>query len=286
MGYWSYRYTRPLDVRGGIKAQTKSGRFASSWWAQRWVHVLESFNVGARLSRGRSYARRGQVMDIRVRKGEVTAQVQGSRDKPYQVWIKVKKISRAKWDNLAQALSERALLTAGLLAGQMPENIEECFEQAGLSLFPSQRRDLKTDCSCPDWENPCKHIAAVYYLLGEEFDRDPFLIFKLRGMTREELMEKIGPPPDHRETVRKEKPTPLPAQPDKFWGKPPEEALSIGAEIPSVPAALPKRLGSFPFWRGESSFLSAIEAFYEEASPVGLDVFLGGEKPPPESEEG
>ena len=74
----------------------------------------------------------------------------------------------------------------------MPQDIEEVFHQAGLSLFPERSRDLETDCSCPDWSNPCKHIAAVYYLLGEEFDRDPFLIFKLRGMDARGIPALLG----------------------------------------------------------------------------------------------
>ena len=86
-------------------------------------------------------------------------------------------------------LSQQVIFTAKLLAGEMPQDIEQAFTDAGLSLFPAQSKDLDTECSCPDWSNPCKHIAAVYYLLGEEFDRNPFLIFKLRGMEREESFE-------------------------------------------------------------------------------------------------
>jgi uncharacterized Zn finger protein len=180
--------SRPRAAKGGIKAQSKRGTFGESWWAKRWIGVLESFNLEGRLGRGRSYARRGQVLAITVEKGMVTAQVQGSRPSPYRITIKLKVLPKAEWQKLAVVLTQQAIFTAKLLAGEMPQDIETAFREAGLSLFPAKQQDLATDCSCPDWSNPCKHIAAVYYLLGEEFDRDPFVFFKLRGMERKEFI--------------------------------------------------------------------------------------------------
>ena len=181
MAYWryeNYEESRPRQVKGGIKAQSQRGTFGQSWWAKRWIGVLESFDIGARLSRGRSYARRGQVLSIDIDKGTVKAEVQGSRPRPYRVNVAVKTLVSEEWSKLADVLATRAIFSAKLLAGAMPENIEEAFKDVGLSLFPNKGSDLETDCSCPDWSNPCKHVAAVYYLLGEEFDRDPFLILK------------------------------------------------------------------------------------------------------------
>ncbi len=193
MGRWGYEYdyfppSVPRAAKGGIKAQSKRGAFGESWWAKRWIRVLESFYIGGRLQRGRSYARRGQVVSIVIDTGEVNASVQGSDPTPYEVTIGLPVLSSQDWQKLARALSRQAIFSAKLLAGEMPQDIEQAFADSGLSLFPAKMKDLKTDCSCPDWSNPCKHIAAVYYLLGEEFDRDPFLIFKLRGMSREGLV--------------------------------------------------------------------------------------------------
>ncbi|MCK4660452.1 MAG: SWIM zinc finger family protein [Phycisphaerae bacterium] len=294
-GRW-YRYhefyprSTPRQAKGGIKAQSKRGAFGQSWWAKRWIAVLESFHIGARLGRGRSYARRGQVLSIDVSEGCVTAEVQGSRSQPYRVAIKVKPLSAAQWKKLAKALSGQALFVAKLLAGEMPQDIEEAFTDAGLSLFPEKLKDLKTDCSCPDWSNPCKHIAAVYYLLGEEFDRDPFLLFKLRGMSREELVGlldtaggeagKQGFPTKaaayEAELQAPEPSEPLPCDVDAYWNRIrlPDDLFGE-VRVPTLPAALPKRLGSFPFWRAEERFLEAIEVVYQEASTVGMDVFLG-----------
>jgi uncharacterized Zn finger protein len=194
-----YLQSKPRRVAGGIKAQSRSGAFGKSWWAKRWLAVLETFGIGGRLARGRAYARSGQVLSIDIEPGTVLAKVQGSRPTPYKVKIEMKKLDGGAEATLAQALGAQVLFVARLLAGEMPEGIEEAFSSAGLSLFPVQAADLRTDCSCPDWSNPCKHIAAVYCLLGEEFDRDPFLLFRLRGIDRERLVGLLGraaPVPD------------------------------------------------------------------------------------------
>ena len=288
--YYGYRDyyppSRPREAKGGIKAQTKRGSFGQSWWAKRWIAVLESFDIGARLSRGRSYARRGQVTAIEVAEGLVKAKVQGSRPKPYDIVIKVATLSQADWKKLADALGKEALFAAKLLAGEMPEDIEKAFAAAGLSLFPAKSKDLDTDCSCPDWSNPCKHIAAVYYLLGEEFDRDPFLVFKLRGMTRERLVGLIGGASPGKATPGKiasdetaappAAAEPLPAEAGAFWGSGSPVGLALGeVRVPPVAAALPKRLGNFPFWRGKESFLEALERIYTTSSTIGMDTVLG-----------
>ena len=169
----------------------------------------------------------------------------------------------------------------------MPEDIEEVFKAIGVSLFPRRLGDLRTACSCPDSSNPCKHIAAVYYLLGEEFDRDPFLIFRLRGMIRDELLTRLGraavpitaeqpheavPVPTLPPALE---PEPLSAALEPFWNGSLKDDWLGAVAIPPVAAALPKRLGSFPFWRGTEPFLKAIEPIYTAASPRGLDAVLG-----------
>ena len=286
----SYPKSQPRAAKGGIKAQSKRGEFGSSWWAKRWIDLLHSFHIGARLDRGRSYARSGQVLNIDVSKGLVRAQVQGSRPKPYDVKIQTNTLSDADWRKVVKQLAEQPLYAAKLLAGEMPQDIEPVFTGAGLSLFPAKRNDLKTGCSCPDDSNPCKHIAAVYYLLGEEFDRDPFLIFTLRGLTREELFERLeqadgkgraadSQPAAAAEPIASE---PLPADPARFWnGQELGEDLFGEVAAPPVAAALPRRLGGFPFWRGAQPILATVEPVYTAATPRALDRFLGqaGESP-------
>jgi len=183
--------SRPRPVKDGLQAKSKRGAIGETWWSQRFIEVLEDFHEGPRLVRGRAYARRGQVIDMDVEAGEVTAYVQGSRARPYSVSIGVTVLDDADWARVEEAMASQALFLARLLAGEMPREIEDAFAATGLSLFPATADDLDSDCSCPDWENPCKHIAAVYYLLAEAFDRDPFLIFAWRGRPRERLLTEL-----------------------------------------------------------------------------------------------
>jgi uncharacterized Zn finger protein len=275
--------SRPRAAKGGIRAQSKRGAFGESWWAKRWIDVLESFDIGPRLSRGRSYARNGQVLAIDVEEGRVTAKVQGSRPKPYAVTVRVKVLTPKDWERVVQALSGQALFVAKLLAGEMPQDIEEVFESAKLSLFPQVQADLETDCSCPDWSNPCKHVAAVYYLLGEEFDRDPFLLFRLRGLGRDELLQRLGrlapsseAPPSSEASPPAATAEPLPADAGAFWsaGTLPDDVFGDVQSAP-VSGAWLQRLGNFPFWRGEAHLLDALEPVYEGAARRGLEAFLG-----------
>lgn len=258
--------SRARQVEGGIKASTKRGQFAQNWWARRWIQVLESFDIGARLQRGRSYARKGQVLSIDVKKGMVEALVQGSRRDPYAVHIKVRPLMPSEWKRLADQLASQAIFAAKLLAGEMPQDIEAAFTTAGLSLFPQKLTEISTGCSCPDWSNPCKHVAAVYYLLGEAFDRDPFLIFRLRGIDREEFMPMLGEarPID---TEPAPESTRLPSDPEEFWSaKPLPPDSFVGAEASKPPAALAHRLGNLQFWRGSQPLPVALEPTYERAA--------------------
>jgi uncharacterized Zn finger protein len=183
-----YRPRRPAD---GIKAKNQRGDFGASWWGKRWIGVLESFGYGSRLTRGRTYARGGAVLSIDVRPGQVAAKVQGSRPRPYDVTIGVAQLDDAQWKRAIDAIGEQAIFAAKLLAGEMPQTIEEAFATAKIPLFPRSSTDLSTRCSCPDLANPCKHIAAVHYLLGERFDEDPFLLFELRGRGKAQIVDEL-----------------------------------------------------------------------------------------------
>lgn len=186
-----YPPARPRPVQNGLKARTARGAIGSSWWSRRFLDVLESFAMGGRLTRGRNYARRGQVISLEVHPGEVRASVQGSRARPYQVKIALPQFSELVWAKAEIALSEQALPSAKLLAGEVPPELEEIFASAGAPLFPSSSRELDQHCSCPDGFVPCKHLAATFYLLAEAFDEDPFLILRWRGRDREPLLARL-----------------------------------------------------------------------------------------------
>ncbi len=179
---------RPIRVEGGIKARSKRGTIGEQWWSRRFIGVLESYGMSGRLARGRSYARAGQVLDFNLSQGKVTARVQGSRMRPYDVRIGVLPLTAAQWRRVQERLASQALFRAKLLAGEMPHEIEEVFAGCGTPLFPGSATDLDMHCSCPDWSVPCKHLAAVCYVLAEEFDRDPFAMLAWRGKARDELL--------------------------------------------------------------------------------------------------
>lgn len=178
----------PIRVTGGIQINSARGAVARTWWSKRFLAVLEQIGVGGRMARGRAYARQGQIISLEVDAGGAVAKVQGSRPRPYTVRVGVPAFGKAEWGEVAEALVADASYTAALLAGEMPHEIEEVFSGVGLSLFPAAARDLALDCTCPDQTVPCKHLAAVCYLLAEQFDADPFAILALRGRDRETLL--------------------------------------------------------------------------------------------------
>ena len=290
MGRWSfwdnYKPLPPKPVEKGIKAKSQRGAIGETWWSKRWIEVLESFGMGARLSRGRSYARMGQVISIDIQKGIVTAEVQGTRSKPYSVAIRLNPLSEKDWDKVTDAMATQAIFAAKLLSGEMPRNIEEAFREAKAPLFPTSVKDLHTDCSCPDWANPCKHIAAVYFLLAERFDEDPFLIFKLRGQTKEEIIETLREKrasalPEEVSTFAESDSPPVAAVPledcvDTFWQA--GEALgsfSINPALPEVDSAILKRLGDAPFTIRKHNLAFLLVKAYRVASSTALQKALG-----------
>ncbi|MBB1516535.1 SWIM zinc finger family protein [Tessaracoccus sp. MC1679] len=181
----------PRAVEGGLRARSARGKIASTWWSTRFIQVLEATGMGGRLSRGRNYARRGQVISLELTPGQVSAAVQGSRARPYRVRIGVTAYGKDQWARVEESLAADAWFVAQLLAGEMPPDIEGVFESLGLALFPQSANDLSLDCSCPDWSVPCKHLAAVFYLLAERFDADPFEILAWRGRDREDLLSRL-----------------------------------------------------------------------------------------------
>ena len=207
--WYSYESSGPIAVEGGIRAKSKRGAIGEQWWSRRFIAVLESYGMSGRLQRGRSYARRGQVLEFSLSTGKVTARVQGSRPQPYKVSITVLPLTSAQWREVQSRLASQALFRARLLAGEMPAEIEEVFASCGTPLFPRSAADLDMRCSCPDWSVPCKHLAAVCYVLAEAFDADPFAMLAWRGKGRDDLLAALrgktavspatagaGPPPE------------------------------------------------------------------------------------------
>ncbi len=284
--YWPhYEPTRPIEV-DGIKAKSQRGKFVASWWADKWISALQRLMDAGRLSRGRSYARKGQVLEIDIKTGKVAARVQGSRASPYKVGIELKPLSDQQWASVLDALAEQAIFAAQLLNEEMPADIEQVFDKAKVPLFPQSRGDLSTKCSCPDPANPCKHIAAVYYLLGERFDADPFLLFELRGRSKAAIIAALR----ERRAVGTSTQEALPYVPDAiaavdapaladcldaYWGAPAAwDAVTLRIAAPPVELALLKRLG-LPDFVDAASFRAQMEQVYSGVTDRALEIAFG-----------
>ncbi len=193
---WDDRWQRysesvPIPTRDGLATSKQRGAMAASWWSRRFVDVLESYGLGARMQRGRRYARAGQVLSFDVHAGMLVAQVQGSRPTPYVVTVAAESPTVEQWASVDAALGARVGFVARLLAGEVPSDLEDVFRDAAVDLFPALWSALDARCSCPDWENPCKHIAAVMYVFADQLDDDPWLLLEWRGRTRDQLLDPL-----------------------------------------------------------------------------------------------
>jgi len=209
--------SQPIKVENGLRARTAKGAIGSSWWSKRFIGIMESFGMGSRLTRGRAYARKGQVVSLDIEPGLVSVVVQGSSPRPYSVRIAVVAFDDEQWAEIQEAMNQDQWFVASLLDGQMPEDIEPLFASLGLSLFPARQREMRMQCSCPDSAVPCKHLAAAFYILAERFDEDPFSILAWRGRTREELMGGLESDSEEGEELQETDGVPLEQSLDSFY---------------------------------------------------------------------
>jgi uncharacterized Zn finger protein len=180
-------------VNGAITTQLgQQGLGQQPWWVEQWMELIHSYRFKKRLERAWSYAREGNVVSIRFEGRRVHARVQGTEPDPYKVKLWLDVLNDEDWGYVLEALSQKARWSAQLLAGIMPADIERAFAASGKRLFPFKLQEVRSECSCPDKANPCKHISAVYYLMGDRFSEDPFVLFQLRGRTRSQLLADLA----------------------------------------------------------------------------------------------
>jgi uncharacterized Zn finger protein len=274
--------------------------FGRNWWSQRFVSAIEKFTDSGRLSRGRSYARGNKVTAFDIKAGVVTAKVRGSvnpyfgvyKEPLYTTTIKFTPITEPQWNAAIAFIASKSGFLAKLMLQEIPENIEEPFATLGIHLLPQTHKELTTDCSCPDYSNPCKHIAGVYYLLGAELDRDPYLLFELRGMSRERFQAALAATPlgkalaaelNGAEIVPQpiEHYYPRPAMvnvgaidPRTFWLGYKRLPKDLALPVPSlVSGVLVKKQGDFPpFWEADESFLAVMEEIYDRVKTKNKTV--------------
>lgn len=296
------------SVVNGIRTKSRTGKIGESWWSERWVKSLEAMNMGARLARGKTYARKGQVASLKLDERGAHARVQGSRPKPYEVTIRLKALGAKEWGGVLDALAAEAIFAAELLAGEMPRDVDMAFLKAGASLFPGRSTDLHTACSCPDYANPCKHIAAVHFILAERLDDDPFLLFLLRGATKETVLKGLrkrrsgasvtssstGEKPRRKAAATlsapstkmgalgrktaKPMPEPSPIDHAAFWGVPDSKArIPIHIAPPAVARTVLRRLGDAPFGAESAEVIETLGRAYEAASRWAIEQGFAGD---------
>jgi uncharacterized Zn finger protein len=297
---WYERAAKKPPPERGIRMK-KAG---TTWWGQRWLEALENVLRGdaGRLARGRTYARGGRTHDLVVEGGRVRAKVTGSRETPYDVTIELTELAESAWKKAIDGMAKKAQFSAELLAGEMPKAIDDVFHEAGVSLFPKQREDLKASCSCPDWGDPCKHAAATHYVLGEALDRDPFLLFELRGRTKQQVLEALrrarggrrttsntgrkpeGQPPDATLDVPTVKLGKLKAG-DYDKPREPLPSLHFSFEEPVTHGAVLRQLGAPAAWEGDVSpadvLAPLLHAAAESARRIAMAEASDSGEPPP-----
>ena len=266
-------------------------KYAKTWWGQRFIEALEDFTDSGRLQRGRSYSTDNRIKQWLLKEGKVEAKLRGNvnpyfgvyKEPTYKVSVQMTPLSAAQWQKIIQKLTQRASFIARLLLNEIPENIETVFADLGVHLLPKDYRDFKVACNCPDYEVPCKHIAGVCYRLAGQLDQDPFLLFEMRGLPPEKLLQELASSPlgkvlsDAKSSATVElapvasfytRPvfTELPQEISQkgFWqGQHPLPKSIEPGQAAAIPAMLIKKGGDFPaFWHKQNSFIEVMEDFY------------------------
>lgn len=245
-----------------------------TWWSQKFIQALESFKFGNRLIRGREYANDGRVQKISLEPGMVTSLVSGSRKSPYFVSISLEPFPESIWKKLSYEIAKNSLFVIEMLQDRMPESVEDIFQASRLSLFPTHLDQLYSDCDCPDKANPCKHIAATYYILAQHFDLDPFLIFTLRGRTKTQILEflqyfwKKGRPKSDVQTMVLPRKTMTQKDIQPYWQSPPTDRIASRLDplSPSVPDSSIKKMGPAPILLDDEELGSVMAEAYQAIS--------------------
>ncbi len=265
------------DAASRIAVSKRVRGMKYTWWVDRLIGMPSTFQSRASASHGRKYVVDRKARMAYMRKGEVRVGVQVANGYIYWVDIRIDTVDESGLKALAAALLARPAAASKIASGQMPDDIEKVFAAAGLRLLPG-KADSTVRCMCGRMPGPCVHVGAAVFLLADRLERNPFLIFRLRGFERDDLLGAAGLKPVHKtgsKNRRQHKAEPLPADPDAFWGADHGTHNQWDASIPATHAVLPKHLGGFPFWRGEEDFVGAMEHIYSMASQEGMSVLRG-----------
>ncbi|RMH28378.1 MAG: hypothetical protein D6692_05940 [Planctomycetota bacterium] len=291
----SFRSTKkqlvnPRRVRGGVKYKVKEGEVPKSWVTQRVIRVAEQAADGEAFREGLDYARQGQTKRLTIEGTLCEAVIQGRSDKPYRTELALDTFEPGEQEQVIGTMGEQVRYAAKLLAGELPSNIEDVFAPLGLKLVPTDKGDLRPKCSCSDWSEKspwCKHAVCLTALLAERLGEDPMLIFGLRGMPVDDLVEGlrqrrvagasvVGPSPvllPHVPGVTDAGSAPLEDSVANFWEIGSEmDLLDTPIEPPPVSCVLLRRLGSSPFPEGWFPLVGLLATCYDL---IGRDAMEG-----------
>ena len=265
-------------------------KMTRTWWGEKFLDVLSISMDSGRLSRGRAYSGPNRLLEFDIDghcvkakiRGNVSAYFEVYEEPRYEVAVQLKRYSTKDWDKVTKEISHNAACLSQLLMNEMPTAIESVFSANNLYLLPRERADLLSSCSCPDYASPCKHVAGVYYKIASLLDRDPLLLFQLRGMKFARLQKTLAASPlgqalidqrgdhkqameyhAHRYTNPQRKPLAV-TDLKSFWQG--ENALPLDSHVSdraATPAILVKKGGDFPaFWHRDNSFIEVMETIY------------------------
>lgn len=277
-----------LDLRGGIRSRLTTGSSDTShlnWWGRRWIELIQPMVDHPHYTRGKSCAKRGHVLSLDIKPGLVAALVQSDRPTPYIVRFGFNVLTSESLELVISRFKERSVFAAELLAGRLPHEVEEVFREAGIRIFPNELRIRTFKCTCPSSDTICEHIIAVYMLLGEAFDNDPFLLLKLYGLDKamliRELSGEISSNADDTELVTATDALEpgeieeLLSENDDFdnWYGKAQFKMPVVKEIKKAEAY--SVMHEFPFWRGVNPFLETIKEYYTKAANYSYELLTG-----------
>ncbi len=241
-----------------------------SWWGKRWAQAIHE-SAPLPQPRGRQKPRGAKLRSLDPKTGEATIEVSTSSVIPYEVRISVAPIADDAWDAAAKALSSRAIFAAKLLAADLPEEVERAMNEAGASLFPAPG-EVRVKCNCPAVGGGCRHGAVAERALAESIDRDPLLLFDLRGRSRAGVLAALGLP-EHAEEKKEEVVEEAPEDPALFRRLRGDlTAIHFHLAPPATPRALLTRLGDPPGWRPPPVLADAVGPAVEAAAAKARDI--------------
>lgn len=275
-------------------------QLTKTWWGTKFMAALQGFMDEGRLKRGRSYCTDHRLITFEIKNNTIHATMRGNinpyfgiyKEPQYKVTFTLSKIPSNTWDKIIQRLSKNAAMISRLMLFEMPNTIEQVFSEFNTHFLPKKRTDLESHCSCPDWQNPCKHVAGIYFKVAQLLDEDPFFMFQLRGISKEILYQKlikteIGQALVSNLELQKDieltyntrfytepiwhtlKETPI--HPQHFWsGKKLSTPLAEETDVPhSVSGLVIKKQGDYPsFWKKETSFFETMQAVYDRVKMI------------------